>query len=454
MDLDGLSETLRQVEISSEDPEEVFDVLGTLGKGAFGKVFKARKTDTGAIVAVKTIPVDDEDGLTSVVKEIKLLCSCECDNIVKYLGAYYKSNTLFISMEYCGGGSIGDIAYTLNHSLTEDQIRLILRDSLQGLAYLKQQHRIHRDIKGCNILLTTEGEVKLADFGVATQLARTISRRNTFVGTPYWMAPEVLDGKRQYDSKADIWSLGITAIELAEGVPLGHLHPMRALFVIARSPPPKLQNKTWTPLFHDWLAQALNKDPDKRWSAEELLEHPWLYNCPSNGVLAELVEQYQEAAAEESGDENDGEDSTVNHIPTAAAIPPRDDTASPGDTAIIRRTRDYSRVGAFISSSGDTFVCHTVTVGSSAPSDATGTIIAGSGSGATTGSSTSSSSTSGGGGTSGSSSMGVGMGTVSSTVVSRDTVLNAETYDGDEPPCFGDDIDGTVACSRSHLGLL
>lgn len=178
-------------------------------------------------------------------------------------------------MEYCGGGSVGDIAR--QRKLSSMEIAVIMRESLKGLAYLHEKHKIHRDIKGGNILLTEEGQVKIADFGVSAQLRDTMSRRGTFVGTPYWMSPEMIQDS-EYDYKADIWSLGITAIELAEQKPpLFDEHPMRVLLRIPRNPPPNLRNQAeWDEHFSQFLEFCLVKDPNKRPSADESLQHPFI----------------------------------------------------------------------------------------------------------------------------------------------------------------------------------
>jgi serine/threonine protein kinase len=201
-------------------------------------------------------------------------------------------------MEYCGGGSVSDICNILESGLREDQIALVCREALKGLHYLHSVHKIHRDIKGGNILLTDAGDVKLADFGVSAQLFSTFSKRNTFVGTPYWMAPEVIQ-ENTYDGKADIWSLGITAIEMAEIVPPNSdVHPMRVLFMIPRDPPPRLQDKkAWSLLFHQFLKDCLVKDPNKRPTAEKLLQHKFVANCKPAAILVEAIEASKAAVA-------------------------------------------------------------------------------------------------------------------------------------------------------------
>lgn len=194
-------------------------------------------------------------------------------------------------MEYCGGGSIAEVCKVLDMGLDEDAIALICREALKGLKYLHKIHKLHRDIKGGNILLTENGQVKLADFGVSAKLCDTFSKRNTFVGTPYWMAPEVVL-ESMYDGRADVWSLGITAIEMAEiNPPNADMHPMRVLMMIPRSGKPRLRNKErWSSEFHDFLSQCFEKDMRNRPTAEMLLKHPFVSNPKPKSILADVVD--------------------------------------------------------------------------------------------------------------------------------------------------------------------
>lgn len=180
-------------------------------------------------------------------------------------------------MEYCGAGSVSDIMRLRKKTLTEDEIATILSDTLKGLDYLHIRRKIHRDIKAGNILLNSEGHAKLADFGVAGQLTDTMSRRNTVIGTPFWMAPEVIE-EIGYDCVADIWSLGITALEMAEGKPpYGDIHPMRAIFMIPTKPPPSFREPDrWSPEFIDFVSLCLVKNPEERATANSLLQHPFI----------------------------------------------------------------------------------------------------------------------------------------------------------------------------------
>ncbi|KAL2918803.1 hypothetical protein HK105_201637 [Polyrhizophydium stewartii] len=237
-----------------EDPEQLYELLEHIGTGSYGEVFKARHVASGSFAAVKVIKLEPGEELSEVLNEVNFLRDCRHRNIVAYMGSYMKrgqvkgQKIIWIVMEFCGGGSVEGTCKSLRGSLTEQEIVCILRESLQGLEFLHSRNKIHRDIKCGNILMTDKGEVKLADFGVSTQLSNTFSKRHTFIGTPYWMAPEVITSEQQntaYDYKADIWSLGITAIEMAEGAPpMFETHPMRVLFMIPKLDPPTLKDKS------------------------------------------------------------------------------------------------------------------------------------------------------------------------------------------------------------------
>eukprot|EP01112_Ceratiomyxa_fruticulosa_P018274 TRINITY_DN5813_c0_g1_i4.p1 TRINITY_DN5813_c0_g1~~TRINITY_DN5813_c0_g1_i4.p1 ORF type:complete len:555 (-),score=108.81 TRINITY_DN5813_c0_g1_i4:47-1711(-) len=295
------------VNISKEDPSTLFSIQEKLGKGSYGEVYKgfrippqdqttspvAQKSNR-EVVAIKVISLDDSQALQDVQKEIEILQECDHANVVKYYGSYFhRDYCLWIVMEYCGGGSVQDIVQVMESGLKEDEIAVICREALKGLHYLHTTRKLlHRDIKGGNILLTNSGEVKLADFGVSAKLFNTFSKRNTFVGTPYWMAPEVITENR-YDGKADIWSLGITAIEMAEILPPhANVHPMRVLFMIPRDSAPILKDKNaWSPSFQDFLSKCLNKDPKQRPSASDLLKHKFIMDAKSTVLLVDVVER-------------------------------------------------------------------------------------------------------------------------------------------------------------------
>eukprot|EP01090_Pellita_catalonica_P017912 TRINITY_DN5569_c0_g1_i1.p1 TRINITY_DN5569_c0_g1~~TRINITY_DN5569_c0_g1_i1.p1 ORF type:complete len:375 (+),score=56.52 TRINITY_DN5569_c0_g1_i1:318-1442(+) len=229
---------------------------------------------------------------------------CHSPYVVSYFGSYFKDIDLWIVMEFCAGGSICDILQILGRSLTEEQIGVVVHYVLHGLKYLHSIRKIHRDIKAGNILLNTKGEAKLADFGVSGQLSDTMAKRQTVIGTPFWMAPEVIQ-EVGYDVKADIWSLGITAIEMAEGEPpYSDIHPMRAIFMIPSRAPPKLKEPSkWSPDFNDFVSKCLTKNAADRPSANDLLRHPFVKKVKNVKLLAELVDEAMEAIAAAGGRE-------------------------------------------------------------------------------------------------------------------------------------------------------
>ncbi|XP_028803572.1 serine/threonine-protein kinase cst-1 isoform X2 [Neltuma alba] len=261
--------------VTREDPTTKYELLNELGKGSYGSVYKARDLKTSELVAIKVISLSEgEEGYEEIRGEIEMLQQCNHPNVVRYLGSYQGEEYLWIVMEYCGGGSVADLMNVTEEPLDEGQIAYICREALKGLEYLHSIFKVHRDIKGGNILLTEQGDVKLGDFGVAAQLTRTMSKRNTFIGTPHWMAPEVIQESR-YDGKVDVWALGVSAIEMAEGLPpRSAVHPMRVLFMISIEPAPMLEDKEkWSLHFHDFVAKCLTKEPRLRPTASEMLKH-------------------------------------------------------------------------------------------------------------------------------------------------------------------------------------
>uniref|UniRef100_A0A8C0IAD4 non-specific serine/threonine protein kinase n=1 Tax=Bubo bubo TaxID=30461 RepID=A0A8C0IAD4_BUBBB len=272
------------------DPSNTWEIIETIGKGTYGKVFKVLNKKNGSKAAVKILdPVHDID--EEIEAEYNILKALsDHPNVVKFYGMYYKKDVkngdqLWLVLELCNGGSVTDLVKGFlkrGERMNELIIAYILREALMGLQHLHENKTIHRDIKGNNILLTTEGGVKLVDFGVSAQLTSTRLRRNTSVGTPFWMAPEVIACEQQldssYDARCDAWSLGITAIELGDGdPPLADLHPMRALFKIPRNPPPTLQQpELWSPEFNDFINKCLTKDYEKRPTVSSLLQHDFI----------------------------------------------------------------------------------------------------------------------------------------------------------------------------------
>lgn len=305
-----------------ENPEEVWEIIGELGDGAFGKVFKAQNKQTGILAAAKVIDTKTEEELEDYMVEIDILASCDHQNIVKLLDAFYYEGKLWILIEFCAGGAVDAVMLELERPLTEPQIRVVCKQTLQALVYLHDNKIIHRDLKAGNILLTLDGDVKLADFGVSAKNTKTLQRRDSFIGTPYWMAPEVVmcetSKDRPYDYKADIWSLGVTLIELAQIEPPNHeMNPMRVLLKIAKSDPPTLmQPSRWSPEFSDFLKRCLDKHVDNRWNSSQLLQHSFVSSVTDSRPLRELIAEAKAEVTEEIEDhkEEEEEEETEAHL--------------------------------------------------------------------------------------------------------------------------------------------
>uniref|UniRef100_A0A8C2VEY0 non-specific serine/threonine protein kinase n=1 Tax=Chinchilla lanigera TaxID=34839 RepID=A0A8C2VEY0_CHILA len=333
-----------------QDPAGIFELVEVVGNGTYGQVYKGRHVKTGQLAAIKVMDVT-EDEEEEIKQEINMLKKYSHHrNIATYYGAFIKKSPpgnddqLWLVMEFCGAGSVTDLVKnTKGNALKEDCIAYICREILRGLAHLHAHKVIHRDIKGQNVLLTENAEVKLVDFGVSAQLDRTVGRRNTFIGTPYWMAPEVIacdeNPDATYDYRSDIWSLGITAIEMAEGAPpLCDMHPMRALFLIPRNPPPRLKSKKWSKKFIDFIDTCLIKTYLSRPPTEQLLKFPFIRDQPTErqvriqlkdhidrsrkkrGEKEETEYEYSGSEEEDDSHGEEGEPSSIMNVPGESTL--------------------------------------------------------------------------------------------------------------------------------------
>lgn len=282
-----------------DDPEELFIGLHEIGHGSFGAVYFATNAHTNEVVAVKKMSYSGKqthEKWQDILKEVKFLRQLKHPNTIEYKGCYLKEHTAWLVMEYCLG-SASDLLEVHKKPLQEVEIAAITHGALQGLAYLHSHALIHRDIKAGNILLTEPGQVKLADFGSASMA----SPANSFVGTPYWMAPEVILAmdEGQYDGKVDIWSLGITCIELAERKPpLFNMNAMSALYHIAQNDSPTLQSNEWTDSFRRFVDYCLQKIPQDRPTSAELLRHDFVRRDRPLRVLIDLIQRTKDAVRE------------------------------------------------------------------------------------------------------------------------------------------------------------
>nr|XP_033956185.1 TRAF2 and NCK-interacting protein kinase isoform X3 [Pseudochaenichthys georgianus] len=317
---DSPAKSLVDIDLASlRDPAGIFELVEVVGNGTYGQVYKGRHVKTGQLAAIKVMDVT-EDEEEEIKLEINMLKKYSHHrNIATYYGAFIKKSPpghddqLWLVMEFCGAGSITDLVKnTKGNQLKEDWIAYISREILRGLAHLHAHHVIHRDIKGQNVLLTENAEVKLVDFGVSAQLDRTVGRRNTFIGTPYWMAPEVIacdeNPDATYDYRSDLWSTGITAIEMAEGAPpLCDMHPMRALFLIPRNPPPRLKSKKWSKKFISFIEGSLVKNYTQRPPTEQLLKHPFIRDQPNERQVRIQLKDHIDRTKKKRGEKDETE---------------------------------------------------------------------------------------------------------------------------------------------------
>lgn len=336
---------------TGDDPTAVFEMLQLLGEGSYGRVYKARHVPTQKIVAVKKVLCEAAHELDDLMKEIEILRSCKSPFITGYAGSYRAPDREFwVIMEYCAGGSLGDLMHATEQPLSEALVAVCTASVLLGLDYLHKNRAIHRDIKCGNVLLTGDGRATLADFGVSAKLNSTIGKANTVIGTPFWMAPEVIQEDNPYDGKADIWSLGITVIEMAEvrlcllvclcardkccallpprlasaaahparilpslhpshtprqmRPPHSDIHPMRVIFMIPSRPSPTLTHADrWSPAMAAFLSRCLQKDPTTRASCAEILDDPFVVDIAaalreSSGVSQKLADYVARSTAD------------------------------------------------------------------------------------------------------------------------------------------------------------
>ncbi|XP_078033056.1 sterile20-like kinase isoform X2 [Augochlora pura] len=303
------------------NPEEFWEMVGELGDGAFGKVYKAQHKQTNQLAAAKMCALEGEDDLSDFMIEIDILSECKHPNVVELHEAYFIEGKLWMLIEYCDGGAVDSIMVELQKALTEPQIAYICQHMTKGLAFLHKSKVIHRDLKAGNVLLTMAGGVKIADFGVSAKNKHTLQKHDTFIGTPYWMAPEVVLCEtfrdNPYDFKVDIWSLGITLIEFAQIEPPNHeMSPMRVLLKIQKSDPPKLEQPgKWSKDFNDFIAKALIKDPTSRPPADELLKHSFINRNLDSKPIRDLLLEYKADVVEEELVDEEAEEQRTSQLP-------------------------------------------------------------------------------------------------------------------------------------------
>lgn len=340
------------------EPQKLFDLIEVVGTGTYGEVYKARHKRTGELTAVKVLELieDEEEEIKVEIDVLRL--HTNHPNITTFFGVYgvkqpHGPDKLWLAMEYCGGGSITDLAKKIQPKrLPEPVFKFVLRETLKALGHLHDAGIVHRDIKGQNILMTDSGQVRLIDFGVSAQSKTNTAKRNTFIGTPYWMAPEVIATDQQadawYDQRSDIWSMGITAIEIAEGEPpLSDLHPMRALFLIPKNKPAMLKDKRkWSSDLSAFIAKCLIKDFEVRPNCKQMLAHPFLAKINENAVvqqMVELIDKHREKGNSAPEDPNDGfDDNTLGEDNETRSLTSQSSTAGLDVTQGTQATTDIN----------------------------------------------------------------------------------------------------------------
>ncbi|XP_062717324.1 serine/threonine-protein kinase 10 isoform X3 [Aedes albopictus] len=303
------------------DPNDYWDMIGELGDGAFGKVYKAQNKETRQLAAAKMCTLEDEENLSDHMVEIDILSEIKHQNIVELYEAFSIDDKLWMLIEYCDGGALDSIMVELEKPLTEPQVAYVCKHMCSGLNHLHKNKVIHRDLKAGNVLLTMDGGVKLADFGVSAKNKHTLQKHDTFIGTPYWMAPELVLCEtfrdNPYDFKVDIWSLGITLIEFAQmEPPNSEMSPMRVLLKIQKSDPPKLdQPSKWSKSFNEFLAKALVKDPQQRPSTDVLMGHPFIAGNLDSKPIKDLLLEYKADVVEEELVDEEAEEPRNSALP-------------------------------------------------------------------------------------------------------------------------------------------
>ncbi|XP_039946936.1 serine/threonine-protein kinase PAK 3-like [Hirundo rustica] len=274
--------------VSLGEPMSKYTLLEELGRGGFGAVYRALDASTGQEVAIKKMALREEMSEELAANEILVMRDNRNPNIVTYLDSYLVNEEVWLAMEFMDGGTLSDVLRAVY--LEEGQIGAVCRECLQGLRFLHSRQVIHRDVKSANVLVGMDGSVKLADFGLCAQLSPERSKRSSSVGTPSWMAPEVVRGEA-YGPKVDIWSLGIMGLEMVEGeAPYQREPRLRVFELIERNGPPRLQSpRHHSALLRDFLRCCLQADEDRRWSARELLQHPFVTSGEPASSLAALI---------------------------------------------------------------------------------------------------------------------------------------------------------------------